>query len=214
MANVSKRSRARRARTSGASRSNAARSCATAGGGVFMSAPSMRSMDDGASTSSRRGRRIRSTRLLGGSRSAPTWRARWRPAGERQLHGSGDALSTGAVKSETGLATSADGLRWTWEGKVLAAATKGWDRFTARLTTAFRSGEGWAGLYDGSADVGQNYEERCGLAQSSDLRRWDRIGSGLRRARRADRGRSATSRASSSVSGFAFFRAHTIRRRV
>src|SRR2546428_1064815 len=100
-----------------------------------------------------------------------------RPAGERALHASGDALSTGAVKSETGLATSADGLRWTWEGKVLGAGTKGWDRFTARLTTAFRSGEGWAGLYDGRADVGQNYEERCGLAQSNDLRRWERSGS-------------------------------------
>jgi hypothetical protein len=35
-----------------------------------------------------------------------------RPAIDRHLHGSGDALSTGAVKSETGLATSADGLRW------------------------------------------------------------------------------------------------------
>ena len=101
-----------------------------------------------------------------------------RPVGDRKLHGSGDALSTGAVKSETGLATSADGLRWTWEGKVLAAPAKGWDRFTARLTTAFRSGDGWLGLYDGSADVSENYEERCGMARSTDLRTWERIGSG------------------------------------
>jgi hypothetical protein len=100
-----------------------------------------------------------------------------RPAGDRKLHGSGDALSTGAVKSETGLATSADGLRWKWEGRVLAAAPKGWDKFTARLTTAFRSGNGWLGLYDGSADVNENYEERCGLARSADLRTWERIGS-------------------------------------
>jgi hypothetical protein len=97
---------------------------------------------------------------------------------DRQLHGSGDALSTGAVKSETGLATSADGLRWKWEGKVLAAATNGWDQFTARLTTAFRSHEGWVGLYDGSADVSENYEERCGMARSADLRSWERMGRG------------------------------------
>jgi len=101
-----------------------------------------------------------------------------RPSGDRLLHGSGDALSTGAVKSETGLATSADGLRWKWEGKVFGGASKGWDKATARLTTAFRAGEGWLGLYDGSADISQNYEERCGLARSEDLRAWQRIGSG------------------------------------
>jgi hypothetical protein len=101
-----------------------------------------------------------------------------RPArNDRHLHQSGDALSTGAVKSETGLATSVDGLRWKWEGKVLAAATTGWDKATARLTTAFRSGDGWVGLYDGAADISENYEERCGMARSADLRTWERIGS-------------------------------------
>ena len=96
---------------------------------------------------------------------------------DARLHGSGDALSTGAVKSETGLATSA-GDRWRWEGKVLAASESGWDRFTARLTTAVRDGDGWVGLYDGSADITENYEERCGLARSADLRTWERIGNG------------------------------------
>lgn len=100
-----------------------------------------------------------------------------RPAVDRHLHGSGDALSTGAVKSETGLATSTDGLRWKWEGKVLAAATTGWDKATARRTTAFRSGDEWIGLYDGSADISENYEERCGVAKSADLRKWERLGS-------------------------------------
>jgi len=101
-----------------------------------------------------------------------------RSGDDRKLHGSGDALSTGAVKSETGLATSADGLRWKWEGRVLAAATKGWDKATARLTTAFRSGDEWIGLYDGAADISENYEERCGTARSVDLRAWERVGSG------------------------------------
>jgi len=96
---------------------------------------------------------------------------------ERRLHESGDALSTGAVKSETGLATSVDGLRWKWEGRVFAPSAKGWDKATARLTTAFRSGDGWLGLYDGASDISENYEERCGMARSGDLRTWERIGS-------------------------------------
>jgi len=97
---------------------------------------------------------------------------------DRRLHGSGDALSTGAVKSETGVASSADGLRWRWEGKVLAASRAGWDRFASRLTTAIRDGDGWLGLYDGSATVEENYEERCGLARSADLRTWEKVGDG------------------------------------
>jgi hypothetical protein len=101
-----------------------------------------------------------------------------RAGDDRRLHGSGDALSTGAVKSETGIASSPDGLRWGWEGRVLAASRAGWDRFAARLTTAVREGDGWLGLYDGSATVEENYEERCGLARSVDLRTWERIGDG------------------------------------
>jgi hypothetical protein len=38
-----------------------------------------------------------------------------------------------------------------------------------------RDGDGWLGLYDGSASIAQNYEERCGLARSSDLRHWERV---------------------------------------
>ena len=101
-----------------------------------------------------------------------------RPRNHRKLHESGDALSTGAVKSETGLATSADGLRWKWEGRVFGPAASGWDKATARMSTAFRSGNEWIGLYDGAADISENYEERCGMARSSDLRTWERIGSG------------------------------------
>ena len=31
---------------------------------------------------------------------------------------------------------------------------------------------------NGSADVSENYEERCGLVRSDDLRRWERIEGG------------------------------------
>jgi len=91
------------------------------------------------------------------------------------LHATGDALSTGRTLSASGVASSADGRRWTWEGPVLMPSDSGWDAFTARLSTAVRDGDGWLGLYDGSASLAENYEERCGLARSADLRRWERL---------------------------------------
>ena len=91
------------------------------------------------------------------------------------LHITGDALSTGRTLSVSGVATSVDGRLWTWEGPTLWPSASGWDSFTARLSTAVRDGEGWLGLYDGSASVAENYEERCGLARSRDLRQWERV---------------------------------------
>ena len=91
------------------------------------------------------------------------------------FHSTGDALSTGAVRSETGLATSADGITWDWAGIVFAASDRGWDRSTIRLTTAMRDGSAWTGFYDGAASLAENYEERCGIARSADLRTWERV---------------------------------------
>ncbi len=91
------------------------------------------------------------------------------------LHATGDALATGRTLSVSGLATSTDGRRWSWEGAVLTPGATGWDAFTTRLSTAVRDRDGWLGLYDGSASLAENYEERCGLARSTDLRRWERV---------------------------------------
>lgn len=91
------------------------------------------------------------------------------------LHATGDALSTGRTLSASGLATSPDGRRWTWQGAALSPRASGWDAFTARLSTAVRDRDGWLGLYDGSASLAENYEERCGLARSSDLRHWESV---------------------------------------
>ena len=90
------------------------------------------------------------------------------------LHATGDALSTGLVRSESGLATSVDGAAWQWEGIVFSPSAGGWDRSTARLTTAVRDGDGWIGFYDGAGSLVENYEERCGSARSPDLRTWTR----------------------------------------
>jgi len=96
-------------------------------------------------------------------------------SGGTGLHDTGDALSTGRTISATGVATSPDGRRWTWEGAVLLPSASGWDSFTSRMSTAIRDGEGWLGLYDGSASLAENYEERCGLVRSRDLRHWERV---------------------------------------
>src|SRR5207253_10230980 len=98
-----------------------------------------------------------------------------RAVSDPAFHSGGDALSTGAVRSETGLATSLDGVAWKWEGIVLAPSDARWDRSTARLTAAVRDGSGWLGYYDGAASLADNYEERCGIARSTDLRTWERL---------------------------------------
>jgi hypothetical protein len=97
------------------------------------------------------------------------------PVDPQALHATADIYNTGYSRSLTGLATSADGLRWTWQGPVFAPRESGWDAYAARINTAVAAGPVWVGYYDGSASVAENYEERCGLAVSRDLRTWQRL---------------------------------------
>jgi len=90
-----------------------------------------------------------------------------RLAGVEEMHGTGDVYATGLTRSHSGLAMSDDGVRWEWKGDVLSPGA-GWDAYCARLSCAWKVGGGWVGLYDGSASVEENYEERTGLARSSD----------------------------------------------
>jgi len=90
------------------------------------------------------------------------------PAG---LHATSDAYNTGLVRCGTGLATSADGRTWRYQGTCLQPGG-GWDRYQARIGCAVPVGPVWVGLYDGSADVSANYEERLGVAICTDLRSW------------------------------------------
>ncbi|MFN2521251.1 MAG: hypothetical protein ABR525_09420 [Candidatus Limnocylindria bacterium] len=103
-----------------------------------------------------------------GSRDLPA------PADAAAVDAPGDALATGRLLSCTGLATSADGIEWRWAGPVLVPEPGGWDAHETRLATVVRAGDEWVGLYDGIADISQNYEERTGLATSTDLREWTR----------------------------------------
>ncbi|MCA9025923.1 MAG: hypothetical protein KDA86_12015 [Planctomycetaceae bacterium] len=96
-------------------------------------------------------------------------------ASAESMHGTNDAYNTGLIKSRTGLATSEDGRHWIWEGEIFGPSADGWDCYCSRIGTVWREDGIWLGLYDGSASVEENYEERVGLAYSHDLRHWHRV---------------------------------------
>lgn len=92
-----------------------------------------------------------------------------------QMHGTHDAYNTGLIESASALATSSDGLAWQWEGLILDPVETRWDSYAARIGTLWHQPPAWLAFYDGSADVSENYEERCGLAYSFDLRTFHRV---------------------------------------
>ena len=89
-------------------------------------------------------------------------------------HATQDIYNVGATTHPTGLAMrSGEGESFVWHGEVLGVGT-GWDRYQARIGSVVAVPGGWLGTYDGSASHEENYEERCGLAASRDLCRWER----------------------------------------
>jgi hypothetical protein len=103
-----------------------------------------------------------------------------------------DIFNTGECKSATGLATSRDLDRWEWQGVVFAPGATGWDQYCRRINSVVplngNSGAAaeraaarlsappkFLAFYDGSASHLENYEEKCGLAVSADLRRWETV---------------------------------------
>lgn len=94
---------------------------------------------------------------------------------EKALHATADAYNTGLIRSRTGLATSLDGRHFAWQGDILSPGETGWDSYCTRICSAVYVPPVFTGFYDGAADVSGNYEERTGIAVSTDLRRWDRV---------------------------------------
>ena len=98
------------------------------------------------------------------------------PASERgRLHATEDVYNTGLTLSSTGLAVSGDGRHYEWVGDVLSPRAGAWDAYAARLGCLVPTEHGWAGYYDGGASMSENYEERTGLVQTWDLRRFHRL---------------------------------------
>ena len=92
-------------------------------------------------------------------------------------HASADIYNTGKTHHPTGLATQ-DGPGFRWHGNVFEiGAPNSWDGYQARLGAVIPTKDGFIGFYDGSARHAENYEERVGLATSSDGRSWRRVSS-------------------------------------
>ncbi len=87
-------------------------------------------------------------------------------------HATLDIYNTGECLSATGLAVSSDLETWEWQGVVLMPAGSGWDGYCRRINSVVPAAGGFLGFYDGSASSAGNYEERTGIAFSSDLRTW------------------------------------------
>ena len=88
-------------------------------------------------------------------------------------HATLDIFNTGDCLSATGLARSSDLDSWEWLGVVFSPSESGWDAYCRRINTIIRHDGKYIGFYDGSASHHENYEERTGLAASTDLRSWE-----------------------------------------
>jgi hypothetical protein len=91
------------------------------------------------------------------------------------LHATGDVYATGKTTSHTGLATSSDGFHFDWQGDVFSPVPGHWDAYAARIGTVVPAGGGFLAFYDGGASVAENYEEKCGLAVTLDLKQYHRV---------------------------------------
>jgi hypothetical protein len=98
-----------------------------------------------------------------------------RPGLSPVAHATADIYNVGATTHPSGVATrSAGDAGFAWRGEALAVGS-GWDRYQARLGSVAAVEGGWVGTYDGSASHEENYEERCGLATSTDLLHWQSV---------------------------------------
>lgn len=87
-------------------------------------------------------------------------------------HSTLDIYNTGECLSATGLATSLDLDSWDWQGVVFTPEPGAWDCYCRRINSILPLNGWYYAFYDGSASHQENYEEKCGLAISTDLLNW------------------------------------------
>ncbi len=110
-----------------------------------------------------------------------------RPAGADyarldRMHREGNAFVSGEVASPTGLAVSADGVRFAWQGVVIPCG-EGWDAYLARISALVYTPPLFTALYDGRPNSGANYTDSPGVAVTSDLRTFHKVDHGRGRLR-------------------------------
>jgi predicted GH43/DUF377 family glycosyl hydrolase len=88
-------------------------------------------------------------------------------------HSTLDIYNTGECVSATGLASSKDLDHWEYHGTVFQPGPDGWDCYCRRINSVLPHNGRYYGFYDGSASHKENYEERCGVAVSDDLKTWE-----------------------------------------
>ena len=91
-----------------------------------------------------------------------------------RAHEHADIYNAGVTTHPTGLATSLDGIHFDWRGEALGVG-RDWDRYQARLTTVVALDGAYVGIYDGSQSAAENYEEKTGLAVTTDLCNWQSV---------------------------------------
>lgn len=92
-----------------------------------------------------------------------------------EMHATSDIYNTGLTKSATGLAVSEDGLKFEWLGDIFGPSEGGWDCHAARLGSLLYRPPVFIGFYDGGPTHLENYEEKTGIAVSTDLKTWHRL---------------------------------------
>ncbi|MDA7497149.1 hypothetical protein N8494_00370 [bacterium] len=96
-------------------------------------------------------------------------------ADKSEMHATSDIYNTAHTKSSSGLAVSKDGITFEWLGDVFAPSESGWDCHAARLGSILFRPPVFIGFYDGGPTHLENYEEKTGIAVSSDLKTWHRV---------------------------------------
>jgi len=94
------------------------------------------------------------------------------PTTKGSSHSTLDIYNTGECVSATGLAISRDLDNWEWQGVVFKPEATGWDCYCRRINSIIRLGEKYFAFYDGSASHLENYEEKTGIAVSTDFKNW------------------------------------------
>lgn len=92
------------------------------------------------------------------------------------FHETADVFNTGKTSSNTGLAISSDGIEWNWLGDVMSPPSgDGWNAYATRVSCALYTPPIFNVFYDGGSAVGENYEEKTGLAITFDFKSYHHV---------------------------------------